>query len=119
MIEALGDEITVLCGEDEHTVPYLSVGAKGVISVASNVAPELMCEMVHAAEKFDYVTAQAVHKRLYPLFRDLFIEPSPAPCKYAMVKRGIISSDEVRLPLAELSAAGRVTLDATLAKVFG
>jgi 4-hydroxy-tetrahydrodipicolinate synthase len=119
MIDALGDQITIFCGEDEHTLPYMSVGAKGVISVASNVAPELVCEMVHAALKFDYVTAQKLHIRLYPLFRDLFIEPSPAPCKYAMMKRGIISSDEVRLPLAELSATGRVTLDATIAKVFG
>ena len=118
MIDALGDTITVFCGEDEHTVPYMSVGAKGVISVASNVVPELVCEMVHAAEKFDYVTAQAMHKRLYPLFRDLFIEPSPAPCKYAMKKLGIISSDSVRLPLAELSDAGHTTIDATLAKVL-
>jgi 4-hydroxy-tetrahydrodipicolinate synthase len=118
MIDALGGRITVLCGEDEHTVPYMSVGAKGVISVASNVAPELMCEMVHAAEKFDYATAQKLHIRLYPLFRDLFIESSPAPCKYAMKKRGMISSEEVRLPLAELSAAGRAVMDATLAKVI-
>lgn len=119
MIDALGDKITVMCGEDEHTVPYMSVGAKGVVSVASNAMPELVCQMVHAALKNDYVTAQAMHKRLYPLFRDLFIEPSPAPCKYAMTKLGIISSDSVRLPLAELSAAGRVTLDATIKKVVG
>jgi len=118
MIDALGERITVLCGEDEHTVPYMSVGAKGVISVASNVAPELVAQMVHAAEKFDYATAQKLHIRLYPLFRDLFMEPSPAPCKYAMQKLGMISSDEVRMPLAELSAAGRATMDATLAKVF-
>ncbi|MFA5256651.1 MAG: 4-hydroxy-tetrahydrodipicolinate synthase [Opitutales bacterium] len=118
MIDALGDRIAILSGEDEHTLPYMSVGAQGVISVASNVAPEMVCEMVHAALKGDFATAQAMHRKLYPLFRDLFIEPSPAPCKYAMTRRGIISSDEVRLPLAELSAAGRATLDATLAKLF-
>ncbi len=119
MFDALGDKITVLSGEDEHTIPYMSIGAKGVVSVASNALPELVCEMVHAAEKGDYKTAQAVHKRLYPLFHDLFIEPSPAPCKYAMKKLGIISDESVRLPLAELSAAGRVQLDATLKKVVG
>jgi 4-hydroxy-tetrahydrodipicolinate synthase len=118
MIDALGDQITVISGEDEHTIPYMSVGAMGVISVASNVCPAEIVQMVHAALKGDYVTATAMHKKLYPLFRDLFIEPSPAPCKYAMVRRGIISSDNVRLPLAELSAEGRVTLDKTLAKVF-
>lgn len=119
MIEALGDKITVMSGEDEHTLPYMSVGAKGIVSVASNALPELVCEMVHAAEKNDYATARKMHLRLYPLFRDLFIEPSPAPCKYAMMKLGILSSESVRLPLAELSAAGRTQLDATLKKVVG
>jgi 4-hydroxy-tetrahydrodipicolinate synthase len=118
MIDALGDKITVLSGEDEHTLPYMSVGAKGVISVASNVVPELVCEMVHAALAGDYARARELHIRLFPLFRDLFVEPSPAPCKYAMTRRGIISSDEVRLPLAELSAASRPVLDAALAKVL-
>ncbi len=118
MIDALGDKITVLSGEDEHTVPYLSVGATGVISVASNVVPEAMVKMVHAALAGDYATARAMHQKLYPLFRDLFVEPSPAPCKYAMVKAGIISSDCVRLPLAELSAASRPLLDSSLAKAL-
>jgi len=118
MIDALGDKITVLSGEDEHTVPYLSVGATGVISVASNVVPEAMVKIVHAALAGDYATARAMHQKLYPLFRDLFVEPSPAPCKYAMVKAGIISSDCVRLPLAELSAASRPLLDSSLAKAL-
>jgi len=118
MIDALGDEITILSGEDDHNLPYISVGAKGVISVASNVAPEMVCQMVHAALDGDLATAQALHKKLYPLLRDLFIEPNPVPCKYAMVKRGIISSDEVRLPLCEMSEQSRAVMDATLAKVF-
>jgi 4-hydroxy-tetrahydrodipicolinate synthase len=118
MIDALGDKITVLSGEDEHTVPYMSIGATGVISVASNVVPEAMVKMVHAALAGDYATARAMHQKLYPLFRDLFVEPSPAPCKYAMVKAGILSSDSVRLPLAELSAASHPLLDASLAKAF-
>jgi len=118
MIDALGDQITIFSGEDEHTVPYMSIGAKGVISVASNVVPELVVQMVHAALAGDYATARALHIKLYPLFRDLFVEPSPAPCKYAMVKAGIISSDSVRLPLAELSTGARPLLDAALAKVL-
>jgi 4-hydroxy-tetrahydrodipicolinate synthase len=58
-----------------------------------------------------------VHQRLYPLFRDLFCEPSPAPIKHAMRRAGIISTADVRLPLAPLSPAGRETLEATLDKL--
>ena len=118
MIDALGDRITIFSGEDEHTIPYMSVGAKGVISVASNVAPAEVVKMVHAALANDYATARAMHIKLYPLFRDLFVEPSPAPVKYAMVKAGILSSDSVRLPLAELSEGARPLLDAALAKAL-
>ena len=117
MIDALGDRITILSGEDEHTLPYMSLGAVGVISVASNVAPAQVTKLVHAALGDDLATARAENRRLYPLFRDLFCETSPAPVKYALVRAGLISSDEVRLPLVELSEAGRRTVDAALSRV--
>ncbi len=117
MIDALRGRVLILSGEDEHTLPYMSVGAHGVISVASNLIPGEVAAMVHAARDNDLAAACKVHQRLYPLFRDLFCEPSPAAIKYAMVKAGIISSEEVRLPLSELSPAGRRLLDATLAKL--
>ncbi|MBN1404220.1 MAG: 4-hydroxy-tetrahydrodipicolinate synthase [Opitutales bacterium] len=117
IIDALGDRLGILSGEDEHTIPYMSVGAQGVISVASNLVPDKVSEMVHAALKGDFVAAQAMHKKLYPLFRDLFVEPNPVPCKYAMMKHGILTSDSVRLPLSEMQPASRAVLDATLAKL--
>lgn len=117
IIDAVGDRVSILSGEDEHTLPYMSVGAQGVISVTSNLLPGEVAKLVHAARDNDLVTARAVHQRLYPLFRDLFCEPSPAAIKYAMQKAGIIGSDAVRLPLAELSPAGRRTLDAVLARL--
>ncbi len=116
IIDALGERIGILSGEDDHTIPYMSVGAQGVISVASNLIPELVADMVHAALRGDFLTAQAMHKRLYPIFRDLFVEPNPVPVKYAMMKRGIISSDSVRLPLCEMGEANRAVVEAAMAK---
>jgi 4-hydroxy-tetrahydrodipicolinate synthase len=113
--QALGRDLTVLSGDDSLTLPFLAVGAEGVISVASNLFAREVSTMVRAALAGDYAAARQLHRRMYPLFRGLFVEPNPAPIKHAMARAGVISSAEVRLPLCELSAENRKVLNALLA----
>lgn len=109
-------DITVLSGDDMLAVPMISVGAKGVISVASNVMPKEVGEMTHAAMDGDYAKATAIHKRLYRLFRDLFIDTNPIPVKTALAMMGKI--DEVfRLPLCEMSDSDKAKLRQTLSEL--
>lgn len=115
IISALGSDVTVLSGDDILTLPFMAVGAQGVISVASNLYPKEVGKLVSLALTQDYPKARALHRRLYPVFKTLFIESNPAPVKMAMVEAGIISSEEVRPPLCALNAASRKTLLASLA----
>jgi 4-hydroxy-tetrahydrodipicolinate synthase len=112
---ALGDAITVLSGDDSLTLPFLAVGAEGVISVASNLCVREVGRMVRLARAGDFREAGRLHRRLYPVFKALFLESSPAPIKAALAAAGVISSAEVRAPLAEMSPAGRAVLRRTLA----
>ncbi len=106
-------DITVLSGDDSLTVPMISVGAKGIISVASNVIPAEMVKMVSAALSGDFRTAGEFHRKYYPLFRDLFIESNPIPVKAALAALGKIAY-EYRLPLCEMGAANREKLLGTM-----
>ena len=110
----MGDSVTVLSGDDSLTLPFMAVGAKGVISVASNLYPREVGRLVALALAQDYPKARALHRRLYPVFKTIFIESNPAPIKLAMARAGLIGSDEVRLPLCTLSETSRQTLLATL-----
>jgi 4-hydroxy-tetrahydrodipicolinate synthase len=112
---ALGRDITVLCGDDSLTLPFMAAGAEGVISVASNLIPREIGQMVKFALANDYARATKLHRKFHPLFKALFIEPNPVPVKTAMVRAGIISSAEVRLPLCEMSAANLKILTGVLA----
>ncbi|MDQ5979379.1 MAG: 4-hydroxy-tetrahydrodipicolinate synthase [Verrucomicrobiota bacterium] len=114
IISALGNDMTVLSGDDSLTLPFMAVGAKGVVSVASNLYPKEVGKLVSLALAGDYAKARALHRRLYPVFKTIFIESNPAPIKLAMTKAGIIGSPEVRPPLCELSDASRETLLATI-----
>ncbi len=109
-------DIAVLSGDDALTLPMISVGAMGVISVTSNLLPEKMVELVKLffAGKVD--EAQKLNRWLYPFFRDQFIESNPIPIKAAMAMCGVIA-EEYRLPLCELSAANRDKLAATLKRM--
>jgi 4-hydroxy-tetrahydrodipicolinate synthase len=91
----------------------MAVGAQGVISVASNVAPREVATMVNTFAKGDVRRAQQLHHRLYPLFKDLFIETNPVPVKAALAMLGLIEED-YRLPLVRMSAANRATLKAAM-----
>lgn len=106
-------ETSVMCGDDSLTVPMMSVGAKGVISVASNVIPAEMQALCDACEAGDFATALAIHKKYYKLFRHLFIESNPIPVKAALAMMGLIE-EEYRLPLCPLAAKNREILAATM-----
>lgn len=109
-------DITVLSGDDSLTLPMISVGASGIISVASNLLPAEVVAMVQKALQGDFASALAIHKRLYPLYRDLFIESNPIPVKAALADMGLIK-EEYRLPLCEMSAGNREALRRTLRQV--
>ncbi len=112
--QVLPDSFEILSGDDSLTVPFMAVGAVGVISVASNVAPGPVSELVRAAASGQCVAAEQLHRRLYPLFKNLFIESNPSPAKYALsLTLGL--SPELRLPLVEMTAESRETVRQTLA----
>ena len=106
-------DITVLSGDDSLTLPMMSVGAKGIISVSSNLIPGEMSAMVRAALEGDFAKAYAYHRKYYPFFRDQFVETNPIPIKAAMAMAGLMA-EEYRLPLCELSPEHREKLAATL-----
>jgi 4-hydroxy-tetrahydrodipicolinate synthase len=112
--QALGKDITVLSGDDSLTLPFIAVGAEGVISVASNLLPRQVSALVRAALAGELAKARRLHQALYPVFKHLFIEPNPVPVKHAMRRAGLISSDEVRPPLCPMSDTNRQTLLSTL-----
>lgn len=111
---ALGDDITVLSGDDSLTLPFMAVGAEGVISVASNLLPKQVGKMVALAAANDFKKAMKLHRQLYPVFKALFVEPNPVPVKVAMKRAGLISTADVRMPLCPLSKAGDKVLTAAL-----
>src|SRR5437763_12694838 len=98
----LPESFTILSGDDSLTLPFMAVGAAGVVSVASNLFPSQVCALVRACESGDLKAAAKLHRKLLPLFKDLFVEPNPVPVKTALGWRGVISG-EVRLPLCEMS----------------
>jgi len=109
----LPESFTILSGDDSLTLPFMAVGAAGVVSVASNLFPSEVCALVRTCESGDLKSASKLHRRLLPLFKDLFIEPNPVPVKTALGWRGAISG-EVRLPLCEMSEANQARLRKTL-----
>jgi 4-hydroxy-tetrahydrodipicolinate synthase len=110
---AVPDNFDILSGDDSLTIPFIASGARGVISVASNIAPKEISEMVRAALKGDFATARITHERYYGLFKELFVEPNPVPIKFALASKGIIAPD-VRLPLCQMSVPNQHRLTAIL-----
>ena len=107
---------TVLSGDDSLALPMISVGAEGVISVASNVMPREMGDMVRAALAGDFVRARQMHAKYYPLFHDLFIDVNPVMVKEALALMGRIERS-FRLPLCETTDANRERIKCTLASL--
>jgi 4-hydroxy-tetrahydrodipicolinate synthase len=111
--QALPENVAILSGDDSMTLPALAVGAAGVVSVASNLIPREVASLVRTFLKGHAKEAEQLHRKLYPIFRDLFIEANPVPVKTAMARAGWMTAD-VRLPLVPLQDASRAKLEATL-----
>jgi 4-hydroxy-tetrahydrodipicolinate synthase len=110
--------LTVLSGDDSLTLPLLSVGAEGVISVVGNIMPSDMIQLVTAYREGRTADAQAAHLRLFPLCRDMLgMATNPIPIKAAMKLLGR-DTGELRLPMTPLDARGEESLRKTLQK-FG
>jgi 4-hydroxy-tetrahydrodipicolinate synthase len=113
VISLCGEEFDVLSGDDPMTLPLISLGGVGVISVASNVAPGAVSDMVKALLEGDFERGRELHYELLPLFRALFIETNPIPVKTAASLLGLCS-DEMRLPLIPMSGENLRHLQETM-----
>jgi 4-hydroxy-tetrahydrodipicolinate synthase len=113
LLAKTGDRLTVLSGEDAINYPLYAVGARGCISVVSNVAPKLIADGWDALERGDFATARALHAKSLPLAEALFMEPSPIPSKTALSMMGQMSAD-IRLPMVPMTDAGKNKLRAIL-----
>jgi 4-hydroxy-tetrahydrodipicolinate synthase len=114
IVVGAGPEFDVLSGDDSLTLPIMSVGGKGVISVLANIAPKPVAEMTDAFLAGDARRAQQIHAAVFNLCRALFIETNPIPVKTAAGMLGLCS-DEVRLPLCAMSEGNRKKLAEALA----
>lgn len=109
----LGKDFVIMSGDDSLTLPFMAVGAQGVISVASNVIPREVAHMVRAFATGKVAAARKLHAKYYPLFKDLFLETNPIPVKAALALMGLIE-EEYRLPLVPMGAGNRELLRATM-----
>ena len=110
---ALGENFTILSGDDSLTLPFMSVGAHGVVSVASNVIPKEVAQMVKLFAAGKSNAAIRLHEKYYPLFKDLFIETNPTPVKAALAMMKVIQ-EEYRLPLVPMNPKNWEALRTTL-----
>ena len=110
---ACGVKFVILSGDDSLTLPFMSVGADGVISVASNVIPREVANMVRAFSEGRPAAAMKIHARFFPLFRNLFVEANPGPVKAALQMMGMME-EELRLPLVKVEPKNRELVRATL-----
>ena len=109
VINELPKSFTVLSGDDNLTLPLMALGGKGVISVASNIIPNEMHELTEFALNGDFEKAAAIHYRMLPLFKGIFIETNPIPIKAALAMKGMIK-EAYRLPMCEMKAENREKL---------
>jgi 4-hydroxy-tetrahydrodipicolinate synthase len=114
MRQALPASFEIMSGDDSMTLPFMSLGAVGVVSVASNLAPKQVSDFVRAALKGDWKAAGEGHAKLYPLFGTLLkLATNPIPIKTAMALKGLMNG-ELRLPLCEMTPAQVSELKATI-----
>lgn len=106
-------DLTILSGDDSLTLPLMSIGGKGVISVLSNIIPARVKALTAAGLKGDFATARKLHLELFPLFKGMFVETNPIPIKIAMSMKGM-DTGELRLPLCEMEAGNRAGLEKLL-----
>ena len=109
----LNTDLDVLSGDDSMTLPFMAVGAKGVISVAANVIPADVKAMTRVFLDGDATRARELHLKMFPLFKALFVETNPIPIKAAMAMLGLIGPD-MRLPMCPPTETSRVVVERAL-----
>ena len=110
-------DFIVLSGDDAITLPLMALGGRGIISVASNVIPAEMVQLVEAAERGDFATARRWHEKLLPLMQVNFVESSPGPVKFAMAAMGLCE-EMYRLPMVSPRPSSQEKILSTM-KEFG
>lgn len=116
LVQALPEGFTVLSGDDPLTLPFMSCGAKGLVSVAANLVPEVMAGLVKACLEGDYGKALSIQKKYYPLMHGLMtLDTNPVPIKEAVALQGYMTN-EFRLPLVALSPEKKEALTRLLAQ---
>jgi 4-hydroxy-tetrahydrodipicolinate synthase len=113
LCRAVPADFLVLSGDDALTLPLMSIGGRGLISVASNEIPREMAAMVEAAERGDYAEARKIHNHVLPLMLGNFIESNPGPVKFAMAAMGLCE-EVFRLPMVSPRAESQAKLAAIL-----
>ena len=109
-------DVTVLSGDDSLTLPLMSIGAKGIISVVSNLLPREIKAMTKLALADNFAEAANIHRRLFPLIKTLFLDGNPAGIKYAMKLAGL-DTGELRLPLWEANDATKKAIEEQMRKL--
>jgi 4-hydroxy-tetrahydrodipicolinate synthase len=116
VVKVVPEGFIVLSGDDALTLPAMAVGARGIISVASNEVPDEMAQLVEAAERGDYAAARGIHTRLLPLLLGNFIESNPIPVKAVMAMMGLLE-ENYRLPMVPPKAETRQKLALILSSI--
>ncbi len=103
------DDFTIYSGDDSLTLPMMSLGARGVVSVASHIFGSEIKSMIRNYKTGEFLASVNMHKKLYPVFKKLFMAPNPVPVKAALAHKGLIE-DYVRRPLVELTQIEKTDL---------
>ncbi len=109
VISSLPKNFTTLCGDDNLALPLMALGGKGVISVASNIIPKEMHDLMEYSLNGDFENARNIHFKFLPLFKGIFIETNPIPIKSALAMKGMIK-EIYRLPICEMKAENKEKL---------
>ena len=116
LFRVLPENVTIYSGDDGLILPFMAVGARGVISVLGNIGGQMLQDVMQLYSEGKVAEAAELNKKLVPLANSLFIESNPIPVKYAVTKVTGIDAGAPRLPLTPLSEAGVAKLDAILAE---
>ena len=116
LILSLGSEFRIFCGFEALSLPMLVVGAKGLMSAVSNLAPMRVAALYNAVDRGELEAARKLHNELFELNESIFLDTNPIPLKYMMNRLGLLDSSELRLPLVSLDAHQAPVLDSVLAR---
>ena len=107
LLNRIGNEFRIFCGLEALSLPMLAIGSAGVMNAAGNLAPGRVAELCNAIGSGDLERARRVHVELFELNRAIFLDTNPIPLKYMMSRLGLLSRNEVRLPLVPITDAER------------